>query len=40
MFGYGVKDHKPIALRFREATNKELEENCHKNFWPIIWELN
>lgn len=31
--------HKPISLRFREATTKELDENCHKNFWPIIREL-
>lgn len=30
--------HKPISLRFKEATTKELDENCHKNFWPIIRE--
>lgn len=31
--------HTPISLRFREAITKELDENCHKNFWPIIREL-
>lgn len=31
--------HKPISFRFREATDEDLEMNCHKNFWPIIREL-